>query len=437
MSAHQTSCSRTEAASTERASAPPLLVQRSCSCGGASSSLAGECEGCRTKRLIGRRARLAPGNSGDVFEQEAERVADFVVRSAGEPSALAPLPFRIQPAAVAAVQREDAQDETELENDVSLDDEAAVDAGGDGLDADGDSESPDLLADETGRPQRHEGVFTSGEHLDVPSGGGRPLDGDVQSWMGQRFGHDFSRVRIHTDAEAAESARRVRAHAYTVGPDIYFNEGRYDPEGVRGRRLLAHELTHVVQQGDSRASRALAQRDPERPQGRRRRRAPDSPGGAGQRRRRVASCDGPCARSKSPKHDGCSGGSPAGPGAAITDLTVHRAAHQVIATWDSGSVDTWECSPSTTSGPKGKIPTPLVRNDRIGVKCDQCHTNRHGDGMGWFSGFRSHGRAVGFHNSQLVGPSHESHGCVRVSCGTARTIHDHSSSGVTTVNVRA
>src|SRR5262249_18374082 len=112
-------------------------------------------------------------------------------------------------------------------------------------------------------------------------------------------------------------------------------------------------------------------------------------------------------------------------------------AHQVIATWSSGSPETWACSPSTSSGPGGKVPTPLVTNDHIGIKCDECHTNRHGDGMGWFTGFASQGRAIGFHNSQLVGPSHESHGCVRVSCGVARTIHDQSSTGVTTINVVA
>jgi hypothetical protein len=115
-------------------------------------------------------------------------------------------------------------------------------------------------------------------------------------------------------------------------------------------------------------------------------------------------------------------------------LTVHRAAHQVIATWNSGSADTWACSPSTRSGRGGKMPTPLG-GDHIGIKCDQCHTNRHGDGMGWFTGFARQGRRIGFHNSQLVGPSRESHGCVRVSCRVAQTIQEHSSTGITTINV--
>ena len=66
--------------------------------------------------------------------------------------------------------------------------------------------------------------------------------------MAQRFRYDFGRVRVHTDARAAESAQAVNAHAYTVGEDIVFGRGRYAPSAVAGQRLLAHELTHVVQQ---------------------------------------------------------------------------------------------------------------------------------------------------------------------------------------------
>jgi len=66
--------------------------------------------------------------------------------------------------------------------------------------------------------------------------------------MEQRFGHDFSRVRVHADAKAQMSAQAVNANAYTVGNDIVFASGRYLPGLAEGRRLLAHELTHVVQQ---------------------------------------------------------------------------------------------------------------------------------------------------------------------------------------------
>lgn len=67
--------------------------------------------------------------------------------------------------------------------------------------------------------------------------------------MSQQFGYDFGRVRVHTDARAAASADAVNAHAYAVGEDVVFAAGRYTPTSGSGRRLLAHELTHVVQQG--------------------------------------------------------------------------------------------------------------------------------------------------------------------------------------------
>src|SRR5437868_3213011 len=82
----------------------------------------------------------------------------------------------------------------------------------------------------------------------VLSSSGRPLDTDTRSFMENRFGHDFSAVRIHNDAQAAESARALNAHAYTVGQDVVFGAGQYAPDSSRGRHLLAHELAHTVQQ---------------------------------------------------------------------------------------------------------------------------------------------------------------------------------------------
>lgn len=75
-----------------------------------------------------------------------------------------------------------------------------------------------------------------------------PLSGGTLQMMESRFGHDFSQVRIHTDARADESAEAVQARAYTVGNDIAFRAGEYQPHSSDGQRLLAHELTHVVQQ---------------------------------------------------------------------------------------------------------------------------------------------------------------------------------------------
>ncbi len=78
---------------------------------------------------------------------------------------------------------------------------------------------------------------------------GRPLDTPTRSFMESRFGHDFGGVRVHDDSLAAESARAVNAKAYTVGNDVVFDRGQYNPNTQSGRHLLAHELAHTVQQG--------------------------------------------------------------------------------------------------------------------------------------------------------------------------------------------
>ena len=78
--------------------------------------------------------------------------------------------------------------------------------------------------------------------------GGERMDSQTAQSMSARFGEDFSDVRIHQDGAAAASARAVNAHAYTVGSDVVFDAGQYDPSSDAGQRTLAHELTHVVQQ---------------------------------------------------------------------------------------------------------------------------------------------------------------------------------------------
>jgi len=92
---------------------------------------------------------------------------------------------------------------------------------------------------------------------DVLRSSGQPLDASTRAFMEPRFGHDFSQVRVHTDPQAAESARAVNALAYTVGRDVIFGSGQYAPEMSAGRRLIAHELMHTVQQssGSLEASR--------------------------------------------------------------------------------------------------------------------------------------------------------------------------------------
>jgi hypothetical protein len=81
-------------------------------------------------------------------------------------------------------------------------------------------------------------------------GGGQPLDAATRAFFEPRFGRDFSTVRVHTDASAADSARSINALAYSAGEHLVFGKGQYAPHSVSGAHLLAHELTHVTQQRD-------------------------------------------------------------------------------------------------------------------------------------------------------------------------------------------
>jgi hypothetical protein len=87
------------------------------------------------------------------------------------------------------------------------------------------------------------------QRIQAMQGGGQALPDEERSFFEARLGYDFSQVRVHTDANAVQASREIQAHAFTIGPNIAFNEGTYQPGTESGRRLLAHELTHVVQQG--------------------------------------------------------------------------------------------------------------------------------------------------------------------------------------------
>lgn len=100
-----------------------------------------------------------------------------------------------------------------------------------------------LLAGDEEQPQDASPV-----HGVVGSGGGSPLDEGTRSTMESAFGASFDDVRVHTDSQASQSAESVGANAYTVGSDVVFKSGQFDPGSDKGQRTIAHELAHVVQQ---------------------------------------------------------------------------------------------------------------------------------------------------------------------------------------------
>jgi hypothetical protein len=172
-----------------------LRLQRKCACGNAASSVSEECTDCKTpKKPL--QTKLTVGASADPLEHEADRIADEVV-AAPAARALGVAPVQIQ----------------------RFSDHSAASS----------QEAPASV----------ERVLASS---------GRPLEPHLREDMEQRFGHDFSRVKVHADSAAQQSAEEVNARAYTVGHDIVFGAGLYSPGSPQGRRLIAHELTHVVQQ---------------------------------------------------------------------------------------------------------------------------------------------------------------------------------------------
>lgn len=113
------------------------------------------------------------------------------------------------------------------------------------------------------RKESSAGIAAGGavsQQIDATRGSGSSMDKPLKSFMEDRFGADFSGVRIHTGNYAVQLSRELNAHAFTVGSDIYFNEGKYNPGSTEGRHLLAHELTHTVQQGSVDVNRKMIQR---------------------------------------------------------------------------------------------------------------------------------------------------------------------------------
>ncbi|WP_052731170.1 eCIS core domain-containing protein [Spirosoma radiotolerans] len=99
--------------------------------------------------------------------------------------------------------------------------------------------------------------------IQATQGGGNPLPATTRTFMETRFGTDFSGVNIHTGEYAVQLSRELNAQAFTVGSDIYFNSGKYAPDSMDGRHLLAHELTHTVQQSSQSPIHRIVQRQHE------------------------------------------------------------------------------------------------------------------------------------------------------------------------------
>lgn len=181
------------------------LLQRQCACGTHTMG-GGQCAECqkKNKMAVGGRplqAKLAISEPGDAYEQEADRVAEQVMRMSSADASRKQNGSKAQP----LVQRRASQGATGL------------------------AEAPQIVHDVLNSP-------------------GQPLDLATRAFFEPRFGQDLSGVRVHTDSRAGQSARAVKAHAYTVGSNVVFESGKYAPYTRGGQKLLTHELAHVIQQ---------------------------------------------------------------------------------------------------------------------------------------------------------------------------------------------
>lgn len=191
--------------------------------------------------------KLSVSHPQDAYEREADRVADEVMRMP-EPMVSAQLASRQVQRVCAECEAEVTRQAMRDEGPRSMEPERIVARGATGGAG---------LATEVDQETEH--------RIDAMRGGGQPLPQEVRGYMEPRFGYNFDPVRVHTDAAAAQTARELSAQAFTVGQDIVFAAGKYAPHTEDGLRLVAHELTHVIQQGA--AGRALQAQPDDVPQG--------------------------------------------------------------------------------------------------------------------------------------------------------------------------
>jgi outer membrane protein OmpA-like peptidoglycan-associated protein len=189
--------------------------------------------------------KLTVNEPGDMYEQEADAMADKVMRMTDRqglppffpPTAGTGISRLVQRkcAACAHEEEQQVQRQKDKEEEMPMVQKKCAAC---------EHEEQEVQRKENGQPVS-EDVSTS---LNSTKGGGQPLQHETKSWMENRFGADFGGVKIHTGSEAVQLNRDLNAQAFTHGSDIYFNEGKYNPSSDSGKHLLAHELTHVIQQ---------------------------------------------------------------------------------------------------------------------------------------------------------------------------------------------
>ena len=227
--------------------------------------------------------KLTVGQPNDKYEQEADTVADKVVqRLAKSDESNRPSPIAHRPSSAPSVSEASTpiiQHKTEAPEEEKLDrkeenKEELPELQKSPVSAVGDDEGLQMkcaeckVEEESGHVQMKgntEGDTSANSNiesqLNSSKGGGSPLPGETRTSMESAMGADFSNVRVHTGSNAVQMSQDLNAQAFTHGSDVYFNEGKYNPSGTEGGRLLAHELVHTVQQGGSINKKIIQKQD--------------------------------------------------------------------------------------------------------------------------------------------------------------------------------
>ncbi|MEM9267205.1 MAG: DUF4157 domain-containing protein, partial [Cyanobacteria bacterium P01_F01_bin.13] len=343
------------------------ILQRQCNSCGQYRTGGGTCATCQSKTqatvttpLPTIQTKLTVGQPNDKYEQEADRVAEQIMR----------MPISETVGRVRSHPPHIQRMCTNCEEEQTIQTSAAAD------------HPPEVTSEIASRIQSLQG-------------GGQPLPASARNFFEPRFGQDFSHVRVHTD----ESAQALHAKAYTLSSNIVFGPGQYAPHTSAGQHLLAHELTHVVQQQSARQSPAI-QRVPAR----------------------------------SPR--------------AITDILVNQTTPQrVTITRRDGTTESDQCSTGkghccldasasqggvcSAAGSRrgGSNCTPLGNNFRVTYK-----TRETGGGVELWTQFHN-GRSIALHEYRPVDGTPLSHGCVRLNRPMAQKIFDDSIIGHTKIRV--
>jgi hypothetical protein len=201
--------------------------------------------------------KLTIGKPNDVYEQEADAVASSVVNQSNKASVSPDSDSHINRQ---AMEEETAQTKPEL---MQMEQEEEVQTQPKLMRMEQEEETVQTQEEEepvqtkvdSGQPAQPPAQPDLSQRLNNTKGQGNPLPAQTQTEMSQLFNYDFSDVTIHTGADAVQMTQELKAQAFTHGKDIYFNEGKYNPETSSGKQLLAHELTHVVQQNSAQSAK--------------------------------------------------------------------------------------------------------------------------------------------------------------------------------------